>query len=47
MLQYYVQTQGLGNDYGYGATPGNYGLMTAVARDHTLKYTYYRNSVVY
>jgi hypothetical protein len=40
--QYYVQTQGLGNDYGYGATPGNYGLMTAVARDHTLKYTYYR-----
>ena len=36
--QYYVQTQGLGNDYAYGT----YGLMTAVARDHALKYTYYR-----
>jgi hypothetical protein len=40
--QYYVQTQGLGNDYGYGTTPGNYALMTAVARDHARKYTYYR-----
>ena len=36
--QYYVQTQGLGNDYAYGT----YGLMTAVARDHAVKYTYYR-----
>jgi hypothetical protein len=36
--QYYVQTQGLGNDYAYGT----YGLMTAVARDHARKYTYYR-----
>jgi hypothetical protein len=36
--QYYVQTVGLGNDYAYGT----YGLMTAVARDHSLKYTYYR-----
>jgi hypothetical protein len=36
--QYYVRTQGLGNDYAYGT----YGLMTAVARDHALKYTYYR-----
>ena len=40
--QYYVQTQGLGNDYGYGTSPGNYGFMTAVARDHAVKYTYYR-----
>ena len=36
--QYYVQTQGLGNDYAYG----DYALMTAVARDHARKYTYYR-----
>jgi len=36
--QYYVQTQGLGNDYAYGT----YGLMTAVARNHDRKYTYYR-----
>jgi hypothetical protein len=36
--QYYVQTQGLGNDYAYSS----YALMTAVARDHALKYTYYR-----
>jgi hypothetical protein len=36
--QYYVQTEGLGNDYAYGT----YGLMTAVARDHVVKYTYYR-----
>jgi hypothetical protein len=41
--QYYVQTQGLGNDYGYGTAGGNYALMTAVARDHARKYTYYRN----
>jgi hypothetical protein len=40
--QYYVTTQGLGTDYGYGTTPGNYALMTAVARDHAVKYTYYR-----
>jgi hypothetical protein len=41
--QYYVQTQGLGNQYPYGTgTPGAYALMTAVARDHALKYTYYR-----
>jgi predicted heme/steroid binding protein len=40
--QYYVQTQGLGVEYGYGTTPGNYALMTAVAREHTRKYTYYR-----
>jgi hypothetical protein len=36
--QYYVQTVGLGGDYPYGT----YGLMTAVARDHATKYTYYR-----
>lgn len=36
--QFYVQTQGLGNDYGYSS----YALMTAVARDAALKYTYYR-----
>ncbi len=40
--QYYVQTQGLGSEYGYGTTGGNYALMTAVARDHARKYTYYR-----
>ena len=36
--QFYIQTQGLGSDYAYGS----YALMTAVARDHALKYTYYR-----
>jgi hypothetical protein len=41
--QYYVQTQGLGDQYGYGTSAGSYGLMTAVARDHARKYTYYRN----
>jgi hypothetical protein len=40
--QYYVQTQGLGNEYSYGTSAGNYGFMTAVARDHAVKYTYYR-----
>ena len=41
--QYYVQTQGLGNQYPYGTgTSGAYALMTAVARDHAVKYTYYR-----
>lgn len=40
--QYYVQTQGLGSEYGYGTAGGNYALMTAVARDHARKYTYYR-----
>lgn len=36
--QYFLQTQGLGSDYGYSS----YALMTAVARDHAVKYTYYR-----
>ena len=36
--QFYVKTQGLGNDYAYGS----YALMTAVGRDHAVKYTYYR-----
>ena len=36
--QYYVSSVGLGNDYAHAS----FALMTAVARDHAVKYTYYR-----
>jgi hypothetical protein len=36
--QYYVNTVGLGNDYPYSS----YALMTAVSRDFSTKYTWYR-----
>jgi len=36
--QYYVQTQGLGNEYAYSS----YALMTAIARSNATMYTFYR-----